>query len=882
MTVHETLASLATTVLGRSFDMPTESMVRETVQSIAHSMPSLVPSTPADIERAIALLLTRLQVTMDTGFCVNVPHEPWYDAAQSKIDPYYWNRYDNEMRLRLPLASKRAIDRATHQIMDLLGNPFEQGSWKRRGLIMGDVQSGKTSTYSALICKAADAGYRVIILLAGTIEELRKQTQERLDEAFVGRESGNLRETNRQFIGVGRHDHQRVPVVLTGVASDFSTNVVNVLGVNFGHLTEPALFVVKKNKSILDNLQGWLKTAGGHDMALLVIDDEADNASVNTAAADDPTSVNAAIRAILAHFRRSTYVGVTATPFANIFIDPDTEHEMLNDDLFPRDFIYTLDPPSNYRGMEAYFGEPDPPPRQLVELADLDPILPTRHKKDTPITALPRSLCDALDAFLVANAIRDLQGEQSAHRSMLVNISHFTNTQIQLENLLHDELGTLKEAVRNYAGLPPGEALRNTHMKRLYDSWRSQYAESVPIEWREIQHALLAAILPIQCLSINQQSERNRLAYRKHVKDGMRVVVVGGNSLSRGLTLEGLMTSYFRRNTKMYDALLQMGRWFGYRDGYHDLVRIWMPRDARDWFGHISDAVDELRADLRRMQGEGLTPRDFGLAVRAHPTATLIVTSRVKMRTAKQVRRMVSLSGQVQETTLLDLSGETVRGNHEAILSLLGSLGEPCGRSPILWQDIPKVQVLQMLRSFKAPKGHQWQHDVILSLLADEDDAQLGMWDVSLPSGEGDAVSLAGYLIKAEIRRLSGDGEKIYAVSGDKRRLASRGAEGVGLTKPQREAAKTAAANDNKRKGNGVSDRHYRAQRTRPLLIVHALQPNADSDTIEGQKSPIVALTLSFPVLPGNRAKESVFFWNVQKQREEGEIWDAEDEGDIS
>lgn len=878
MTAHETLANLATTLLSTRLDMPTESMVRETVQGIATSMAPIVSSTPEDVEKAIASLLTRLQVTMDTGFSVNVPHAPWYDAAQSKIAPYYWKRLDDEMSLRLPLASKRAIDRATHQIMDLLGDPFEQGSWKRRGLIMGDVQSGKTSTYSALICKAADAGYRVIILLAGTIEELRKQTQERLDETFVGRESGNLHETNRPFIGVGKRDHQRVPVVLTGAASDFSTNVANVRGVNFAHWTEPALFVVKKNRAILDNLQGWLKTAGGHDLPLLVIDDEADNASVNTAAADDPTSVNAAIRAILAHFRRSTYVGVTATPFANIFIDPDTEHEMLSDDLFPRDFIYTLDPPSNYRGMGTYFGEPDPPPRQLVELTDLDPILPTRHKKDTAITALPQSLCEALEAFLVANAIRDLQGERAAHRSMLVNISHFTNTQIQLENLLHDELGTLKEAVRNYAGLPPGDALRNTHMKRLHDTWRRQYADSVPIAWGEIQHALHEAIQPIQCLSINQQSERNRLAYRKHAKDGMRVVVVGGNSLSRGLTLEGLMTSYFRRNTKMYDALLQMGRWFGYRDGYHDLVRIWMPREARDWFGHISDAVDELRADLRRMQRAGLTPRDFGLAVRAHPTASLIVTSRVKMRSAKQVRRMVSLSQQAQETTLLDLSSAVVQNNHESIVSFLASLGEPRSQAPLLWQDVPKDRVSQMLRSFKAPKGYQWQDDVILSLLADEDDAELGMWDVSLPSGEGDAVRLAGYMTHAEVRPLVKDGESIYAVSGNKRRVASRGAEGAGLTAAQREAAVAAAAIERK----NVSDFHYRRQRKRPLLIVHALEPNAATRTPETNVAPIIALSLSFPRLEPDRPRESVFYLNIQKQREEGEIWDTEDEEDIA
>ena len=122
------------------------------------------------------------------------------------------------------------------------------------------------------------------------------------------------------------------------------------------------VFVIKKNKSILNNLIRWLKsnnadTRGVISKSLLLSDDEADNASVNTNDPEkDPTAINKAIRELLKLFRQSSYLGITATPYANIFINPDNEDEMRGDDLFPRDFIYALSPPTNYIGAEDIFG----------------------------------------------------------------------------------------------------------------------------------------------------------------------------------------------------------------------------------------------------------------------------------------------------------------------------------------------------------------------------------------------------------------------------------------------------------------------------------------------------------------------------------------------
>ena len=248
-----------------------------------------------------------------------------------------------------------ALDRVTDDILDLLGNPVQEGSWGRRGLVVGDVQSGKTATYTALCCKAGDAGYRRVILMTGTLESLRRQTQERLDEGFVGLDSsGELTpiRTSRA-VGVGLIDPRKAAGVFTSRDKDFNKTLLNALGFRLDILQNPVLVVVKKNKRILENLEKWLTefNAGPNqkiDAPVLVIDDEADSASVNTRPAnEDPTAINRRIRSLLRLFTHSSYVGFTATPFANVFIDPDTDPEMLESDLFPRDFIYSLEAPSN-------------------------------------------------------------------------------------------------------------------------------------------------------------------------------------------------------------------------------------------------------------------------------------------------------------------------------------------------------------------------------------------------------------------------------------------------------------------------------------------------------------------------------------------------------
>jgi hypothetical protein len=397
----ENLVNMAQVLLPTD-QVPTEEKIREIVGRLG----PIAGATEEQQRLAVTELVAQRLVRMDHGFALVDHHVPWVNSRRGEIQPFYWNRLRSlRQREGWPAGVLRGLDRSTDDVLDLLGNPAEQGNWKRRGLVMGDVQSGKTGTYSALICKAADAGYRFIVLLTGTIENLRRQTQERLDEAFVGRVSSELLKRNKRDIrvGVGKVDGRRNAVVFTSNASDFRAATADAVGVGLDALNEPALVVIKKHAKILANLRDWVRANNLHasrdalDTPMLLIDDEADNASINVNDVDaEPTRVNAGIREVLQLFRRSTYVGFTATPFANIFVNPDGENEMLGDDLFPRDFIYTLQAPTNYFGPRRVFASDTTRSPFLRTLVDVEPVLPARHKATHVVTSLPDSLVDAL------------------------------------------------------------------------------------------------------------------------------------------------------------------------------------------------------------------------------------------------------------------------------------------------------------------------------------------------------------------------------------------------------------------------------------------------------------------------------------------------------
>ena len=269
--------------------LPTPELVREQIGQVR----KLYPSVTDDAAEQLALEFEAIHgVTMKIGAVLEEQgFVKWLDDARSKIDFHFWSRYRKLLaKDRFSSQVLATLDSVSDRTLGLLENPKRDGKWDRRGMVVGHVQSGKTANYTGLICKAADAGYKVIIVIAGIHNNLRSQTQRRLDEGFTGFDSANLL-SNKQgaasIIGVGRYNSSRRPVVFTNTLRDFNKHTATGVGVSLKNLNEPALFVIKKNSSTLRNLLDWLKEhnvkrgTSSISEPMLLIDDEADNASIN-------------------------------------------------------------------------------------------------------------------------------------------------------------------------------------------------------------------------------------------------------------------------------------------------------------------------------------------------------------------------------------------------------------------------------------------------------------------------------------------------------------------------------------------------------------------------------------------------------------------------
>ena len=870
------------------------------VAALVEKFRLIFPISDEERDALLRRLHARLAIRMDTGTAlVAGDHLPWLNARKPEIDPFYWDRFSKYLfSLGWAPSVVTTLDMVTDEVLDLCGDPKRDGSWRRRGLVMGDVQSGKTAAYTALCCKGADAGYRLIILLTGTLESLRRQTQERLDAGFIGLDSSGFLSQQRQSraLGAGRIDQSRTGVVFTSRTSDFSTKLVNQLNLRLSSFHEPVLLVVKKHKRILQNLENWLRDYNaGTDRRiatpLLLIDDEADNASVNTGVLDqEPTAINERIRALLELFRRSTYVGFTATPFANIFIDPETETQMLGGDLFPRDYIYALEPPTNYIGPATMFGE-NATGDVLRDIEDADAILPYGHKASLVVSELPESLLEAMRCFVLTNAIRDLRGEGRTHRSMLVNVSRFTDVQMQLERLADERLRAIQNDIRNYSRLSSVEALRNPTIAALRATWEREFKDA-GFSWGDVQMALRDAALPIVVRAVNRLTGLATLDYAANRESGLRVVAVGGLSLSRGLTLEGLSTSYFFRNSQMYDTLLQMGRWFGYRDSYGDLCRLWLTPEAQHWYSHITAATAELRVAIRRMRHQGLTPREFGLKVRAHPDS-LIVTARNKMRSARTLERVISVSGEELETPILRNDPESIQVNAAVVKDFLRAIERTgafrrkslLGGGNTLWTAVPKTEVAQILRRFRVhPRNVTFQGEDLATFLERTDEARLQVWDVVLPNGEEPETELLpGLSYKPQKRKVTYTNGPDILVGGKSARVRSRDIEREGVDPQVVKMAEDRYRAENDGKKN-VPGHVYRAVRERPLLLIHCITAFNEGVKLPTGGEPHIALGLSFPRFDDSGvARRVTYRVNVVEWRNffENETDDEQDPDDV-
>ena len=860
------------------------------VMAIASQLRTAFPISQEEFDSLLKRVFAKVSISMDMGTALIAEHKPWLNARKPSIDPHYWERFNQLLINRgWPKQVTSALHNVTDELLDLVGNPVQKDRFNVRGLVVGDVQSGKTATYTALTCKAADAGYRLIILLTGTLENLRRQTQERLDEGFVGLDSsGELTAVRKsRAIGVGIINPKNPAGVFTSRLRDFSKNLVESLGFTLDGFNVPILVVIKKNKAILDNLEKWLAeyNAGPDGLIsapVLMIDDEADYASVNTRKKDEsPAEINKRIRSLLSKFGRSSYVGFTATPFANVFIDPDTTDEMLKNDLFPKDFIYGLEPPTNYVGPQKLFSESSAQDI-LRSVDDADAIFPDKHKSGLQVIKLPHSLYEAARCFLLASTIRDLRNEGPTHRSMLVNVSHFTAVQDQITASLHSWLAQVQQDVRNFSQLSTAEALLNNSISELHQTWQKEYGNT-EFSWEQVQAALVEGVLPISVKAVNQRTGASSLDFRQHQDHGLRVIVVGGNSLSRGLTLEGLTISFFFRFTKMYDSLLQMGRWFGYRDGYADLCRIWLSDDVVAWYRHVTSATTELRQELRKMRDQGRKPVDFGLKVRAHPDA-LLVTAQNKMRSSTLIRRVVSISNKSLETTYVETGDSIIAANQRATERFIKNLaadGYEMTTSPLgnpLWLRIPKEKVAMLLREFRVdPQNVTFQAKDLAAFVESTKESFLQLWDVVIPKGGVASTSFAGLSIHPQERSVeSFPNMGNVLISGRSARIASPGIEQEGLSLEVVKELVDKFRSDPANQGKTIPDSIYRKDRPRPLLLIHVVRPKVKQDN--PALPNLIALGLSFREFDDSDvAKQVEYRINLVELRNREDEEDEED-----
>lgn len=560
-------------------------------------------------------------------------HVEWYDDwikyNDSIAGRYHWCRLEDFLTQELSRkygpseAGKvvRSIDTATDRIMGLMPDPGRK-EFDFKGMVLGYVQSGKTANFTGLIAKAADAGYRLIVVFSGIHNNLREQTQVRLDKELTG-----VKEFESTEVFVSKPKAAANWERLTNSTFDFSTGHTSLFS-QACQSPGPVLAVTKKNVKVMDKFIAYLAAATPEEranMPLLVIDDEADQASIDTNANDpdtDPSKTNAKIRELLELFPRRTYIGYTATPFANVLIDVENK-----DDLYPKNFIVALPRPDEYFGSDILF-RGDLADRYIRKIDDSKEWI----NDPTP----PEELERAVREFLMGCAVRTLRGDGEKPMSMLVHIDHKTNVQHAVWKLLDDHMKGLRKTL--------GDSIARQRIKPSFEKhWEKFSANCSAIQddlhdcrptfngnamptFKEVWDLMSDMAEKIEVLELNSSSD-DSLDYTK--RKGIKAIAVGGNKLSRGLTLEGLQVSFFLRDSKQYDTILQMGRWFGYRSGYEDLTRVFTSHRIADSFVHLAGVELQIRAEISRYEEEGKTPKELSVMIRDH--ARLRVTSPKKM-----------------------------------------------------------------------------------------------------------------------------------------------------------------------------------------------------------------------------------------------------------
>lgn len=883
------LVTTALAFLGTQDGVVTGEALQDAAEKVAAWSPAI------DVQEIIWGLEERVTVHVRPAVTLSKDHQPWLGARSADIEWRFWDRYRDWLMAARGFPEKvvTELDHVTDNVLDLIADPGGATPFDRRGLVVGQVQSGKTANYLGLIAKGIDAGFRVVIVLAGAHNDLRAQTQLRIDEGLLGwdtnvsRDFVNEDHEDQQRIGVGRMPQYGLlpirPLTSSAINGDFSVRKAQVRQL-IG--ADPLILVIKKNKSVLENVQKWLTELDAREAAdgvrripdhgLLVIDDEADHYSVNTRkAADyddetDPTTINRLIRSLLNRFEKRAYVGYTATAFANIFIGTDIDHAEYGEDLFPSSFIVNIRPPSNYVGAAKVFGlegldgaddvEPIPVVRELTDAEDW---IPSRHQKDHVVGPLPASLKEAIRSFIIGIAVRRARGHEGAHHSMLVHVSRLNAIQDQVTEYVRRELDDIRNEIRYGTGAG-GTVL--AELKELWDRDHSDTSKKIAqqgviatrdvVSWPDVKKQLRAAVVPVQVRTVNGMA-KDALEYYEHRHDGLSIIAIGGNKLSRGLTLEGLTVSYYLRASRAYDTLLQMGRWFGYRPGYADVCRLYTTPLLHGWYRDITLANAELMADLDHMAAIGATPMEFGLRVRRHPDG-LLISNPNKLRNAETIR--LNFSQTLTETVVFDRSIETRHHNLDATARLVTGLGDSASSSRRtdhrVWSDVDGEVIADYLDEVKTSSSARRARTDLLGqyvrsrMRSDE----LVDWTVVLTSiGTGRRATI-GDLEIGLVQRAGNVGRgKVGAPLSDEhhyrtKRLLSGPDEATDL-----DPKVVKEANRKAEECGGFAPTFWREARSkrRGLLLIYPLDPVADHleplDDPQDVELPYIGLGISLP-----------------------------------
>jgi hypothetical protein len=578
----------------------------------------------------------------------------WYGGPHEHSERWLFakSKLEREGRSQVEIDE---VSKSSTQILGLLSSPTSE-TFTSRGLVLGFVQSGKTTNFIATIAQAADEGYRLIIVLSGVTNNLRKQTQERLEKSLTGQNPKNWH-------------------WLTSLDSDFnaSMNANDLLS----HPGKVVIAVIKKNNSRLRRLKRWLESASvwvRQGLPVLIIDDEADQATVNSARIiNRQTAINKTLTDMLKSdfLPKNAYLGYTATPFANILSDAKDQNQ-----LFPRDFIYPLKRSHQYFGAEQLFGRDPINEDDQAVYSERDIIIPISQADRVALgtlidpnsqivpTDLPHSLKNAILWFVLATAARRFRSGKNRFSTMLIHTSGRIPCHVEMKKLVSSYLAHLL-------------SLSEPDISTLFSNFWNLNCESGWIEgdlpiltWDEIKKDTINALNTCRLIVDNSKSE-DRLSYDFENEDSsVPFIVIGGNTLARGLTLEGLICSYFMRTSTAYDSLLQMGRWFGYRVGYEDLQRIWMQDNLISDFRHMALVEEEIRQNIDELAREGLDPSQVPIRIRDHRVLT--ITAINKMNYAKLLQ--VGYSDTRVETILFEKNVEVILSNQAATRKLIDDI----------------------------------------------------------------------------------------------------------------------------------------------------------------------------------------------------------------